>query len=79
MAVGHCLRWVKGEWRPSGEFRPCFPREHEQKAKHVPRQRPSQWEGGLPLSRSLGQALFAHDSLPSAEAAAACSASSFLD
>lgn len=31
-AVGHCLRWVGGEWRPSGEFRPCFRREHKQKA-----------------------------------------------
>ena len=47
--------------------------------EHVLRQRPSQWKGGLPLSRSLGQALFVHDSLPSAEAAAACSASSFSD
>ncbi|KAB0362730.1 hypothetical protein FD754_006886 [Muntiacus muntjak] len=47
--------------------------------KHMPRQRLSQRKGGLPLSRSLGQALFAHDSLPSAKAAAACSASSFSD
>ncbi|XP_070320251.1 exocyst complex component 2 isoform X2 [Odocoileus virginianus] len=31
-AVGHRLRWVKGEWKPSGELRPCFCREHEQKA-----------------------------------------------
>ena len=47
--------------------------------EHVPRPRPSQWKGGLPLSRSLGQAPFIHDSLPSAEAAAVCSASSFSD
>lgn len=45
--------------------------------KHMPRQCPSLWRGRLPLSWSVGQALLAHDSLPSTEAAAACSASSF--
>lgn len=28
--------------------------------KHMPRQLPSLWRGGLPLSRPVGQALFAH-------------------
>ena len=31
-AVGHCLHWVRGEWRPSVEFRRCFHYEHEEKA-----------------------------------------------
>ena len=79
-AVGHCLRWVGGEWRPSGEFRPCFRREHKQKAGGARAEAASfSVEGRAAPFRSLGQAPFIHDSLPSAEAAAVCSASSFSD
>lgn len=67
-AVGRCLYWVQGEWGPSGEFTPCFHREHEEKAAEA-RAEAASW--------SVGQALFAHDCLPSTEAAALRSASSF--
>ena len=77
-AVGHWLHWVGesgGRLRRSDDASTGNMKRRLE--KHMPRQRPYLWRGGLPLSRSVGQALLAHDSLPSTEAAAACSASSF--